>query len=129
MQAHGTPSSSATATELKKTGACWLLSGHSSPLSACAHPCAACFPDTCLSLWHAVAAAGFVGEMRAVAMKLHTREQAPKEGGTDAPKRQQAVSAPALESCWGDGPELQSTRSHARLSSLLPAVSTPEARL
>jgi heme oxygenase (biliverdin-producing, ferredoxin) len=30
--------------------------------------------------------AGFVGEMRKVAMKLHTREQAPKEGGTDAPK-------------------------------------------
>lgn len=31
-------------------------------------------------------AAGFVGEMRAVAMKLHTKEQAPKEGGIEAPK-------------------------------------------
>eukprot|EP00775_Hariotina_reticulata_P008943 gene8943-9120_t len=31
---------------------------------------------------------GFVGEMRAVAMKLHTREQAPKEGGIEAPKKQ-----------------------------------------
>lgn len=30
--------------------------------------------------------------MRAVAMKLHTREQAPKEGGQEAPKRTQAVS-------------------------------------
>eukprot|EP00882_Tetradesmus_deserticola_P004021 GHRQ01004248.1.p1 GENE.GHRQ01004248.1~~GHRQ01004248.1.p1 ORF type:complete len:263 (+),score=79.28 GHRQ01004248.1:105-893(+) len=29
---------------------------------------------------------GFVGEMRAVAMKLHTKEQAPKEGGIKAPK-------------------------------------------
>lgn len=38
---------------------------------------------------------GFVGEMRAVAMKLHTREQAPKEGGTDAPKRNQTW-APTL---------------------------------
>jgi heme oxygenase len=28
--------------------------------------------------------------MRQVAMKLHTREQAPKEGGTDAPPKQQA---------------------------------------
>lgn len=40
---------------------------------------------------------GFVGEMRAVAMKLHTREQAPKEGGVEAPKRTQAW-APTL---WG----------------------------
>lgn len=37
------------------------------------------------------ASTGFVGEMRAVAMKLHTREQAPKEGGVEAPKRAQAV--------------------------------------
>jgi len=29
---------------------------------------------------------GFVGEMRAIAMKLHTREQAPKEGKQPAPK-------------------------------------------
>lgn len=39
---------------------------------------------------------GFVGEMRAVAMKLHTREQAPKEGGTEAPKRAQAVRMNSL---------------------------------
>jgi hypothetical protein len=38
-----------------------------------------------------VAPAGFVGEMRAVAMKLHTREQAPKEGGIESPKPKQAV--------------------------------------
>lgn len=37
---------------------------------------------------------GFVGEMRAVAMKLHTREQAPKEGGIEAPKRNKPVSMP-----------------------------------
>eukprot|EP00879_Flechtneria_rotunda_P010934 GHRR01011425.1.p1 GENE.GHRR01011425.1~~GHRR01011425.1.p1 ORF type:complete len:268 (+),score=57.00 GHRR01011425.1:50-853(+) len=30
---------------------------------------------------------GFVGEMRRVAMKLHTKEQAPKEGGIEAPKQ------------------------------------------
>jgi hypothetical protein len=36
-------------------------------------------------------AAGFVGEMRAVAMKLHTKEQAPKEGGIEAPKPVKAV--------------------------------------
>lgn len=36
-------------------------------------------------------AAGFVGEMRTVAMKLHTREQAPKEGGVEAPKRNKPV--------------------------------------
>jgi hypothetical protein len=30
--------------------------------------------------------AGFVGEMRAIAMKLHTKEQAPKEGKQPAPK-------------------------------------------
>ncbi|KAG2492474.1 hypothetical protein HYH03_009139 [Edaphochlamys debaryana] len=31
---------------------------------------------------------GFIAEMRKVAMKLHTREQAPKEGGKEAPKQQ-----------------------------------------
>lgn len=40
---------------------------------------------------------GFVGEMRAVAMKLHTREQAPKEGGIESPKPKQEW-APTL---WG----------------------------
>lgn len=33
---------------------------------------------------------GFINEMRKVAMKLHTREQAPKEGGTAAPAKPQA---------------------------------------
>lgn len=32
-------------------------------------------------------------EMRAYAMKLHTREQAPREGQAEAPKRQPMVSA------------------------------------
>ncbi len=31
--------------------------------------------------------AGFIAEMRKVAMKLHTKEQAPKEGGKEAPKQ------------------------------------------
>lgn len=31
-------------------------------------------------------------EMRAYAMKLHTREQAPREGKAEAPKQQQPVS-------------------------------------
>lgn len=39
--------------------------------------------------------AGFVGEMRSIAMKLHTREQAPKEGGIEAPKPMKAW-APTL---------------------------------
>lgn len=39
---------------------------------------------------------GFVGEMRAVAMKLHTKEQAPKEGGIEAPKPVKAW-APTLQ--------------------------------
>jgi hypothetical protein len=30
---------------------------------------------------------GFVGDMRRIAMSLHTREQAPKEGGTEAPPK------------------------------------------
>jgi hypothetical protein len=30
---------------------------------------------------------GFIGEMRAVAMKLHTRDQAPKEGGQKASEK------------------------------------------
>lgn len=38
---------------------------------------------------------GFVGEMRAIAMKMHTKEQAPKEGGIEAPKKQR-VFAPTL---------------------------------
>ncbi|PNH11075.1 Heme oxygenase 3, chloroplastic, partial [Tetrabaena socialis] len=29
---------------------------------------------------------GFIAEMRKVAMKLHTKDQSPKEGGKDAPK-------------------------------------------
>lgn len=33
---------------------------------------------------------GFVAEMRKVAMKLHTKDQAPKEGGQETPKPQQA---------------------------------------
>ena len=38
---------------------------------------------------------GFVEEMRFVAMKLHTRDQAPKEGGQPAsPQPMQSVSAP-----------------------------------
>jgi hypothetical protein len=32
--------------------------------------------------------------MRKVAMKLHTKEQAPKEGGKAAPAKPQAVSGP-----------------------------------
>jgi hypothetical protein len=36
--------------------------------------------------------------MRAVAMKLHTKEQAPKEGGVEAPKPQRAVRG-----CLGGG--------------------------
>ena len=32
-------------------------------------------------------AAGFVEEMRFVAMKLHTKDQAPKEGGKEAAKQ------------------------------------------
>lgn len=31
---------------------------------------------------------GFIAEMRKVAMKLHTKEQAPREGGVEAPKPQ-----------------------------------------
>lgn len=31
--------------------------------------------------------AGFIAEMRKVAMKLHTKDQAPKEGGKEAPKQ------------------------------------------
>ncbi|GFR51806.1 hypothetical protein Agub_g14265 [Astrephomene gubernaculifera] len=31
---------------------------------------------------------GFIAEMRKVAMKLHTKEQAPKEGGKETPKNQ-----------------------------------------
>ncbi|EFJ47062.1 hypothetical protein VOLCADRAFT_92469 [Volvox carteri f. nagariensis] len=31
---------------------------------------------------------GFIAEMRKVAMKLHTKEQAPKEGGKEVPKQQ-----------------------------------------
>ena len=38
--------------------------------------------------------AGFVNEMRKVAMKLHTREQAPKEGQQEAAPRPKAVSVP-----------------------------------
>lgn len=30
---------------------------------------------------------GFINEMRIVAMKLHTRDQAPKEGQQEAPKQ------------------------------------------
>jgi len=35
---------------------------------------------------------GFVNEMRMVAMKLHTREQAPKEGQQQAAPQPKAVS-------------------------------------
>jgi hypothetical protein len=35
---------------------------------------------------------GFIGEMRAVAMKLHTREQAPKEGKQESKQPMSAVS-------------------------------------
>lgn len=38
---------------------------------------------------------GFINQMRIVAMKLHTREQAPKEGGVEAPK--QPAFAPTRE--------------------------------
>ncbi len=32
--------------------------------------------------------AGFINEMRRVAMKLHTKDQAPKEGGVEVPKEE-----------------------------------------
>jgi len=38
---------------------------------------------------------GFINEMRRVAMKLHTKDQAPKEGGVEAPKPR--VWAPTLK--------------------------------
>jgi len=38
---------------------------------------------------------GFIGEMRAVAMKLHTRDQAPKEGKQEAQRPMSAVSTVA----------------------------------
>jgi heme oxygenase len=38
------------------------------------------------------APAGFINEMRMVAMKLHTKEQAPKEGGIESPPKPQPVS-------------------------------------
>lgn len=41
----------------------------------------------------AARAAGFINQMRMVAMKLHTKEQAPKEGGQEAPPKPQVVSA------------------------------------
>jgi hypothetical protein len=40
-----------------------------------------------------IATPGFINEMRKVAMKLHTKEQAPKEGGKAAPAQPQAVRA------------------------------------
>lgn len=74
VQAHGGP-----ATGLKMTGS--------------ADVPYALTPVTVHMCNHALPAAppGFVGEMRAVAMKLHTREQAPKEGGIESPKPKQAV--------------------------------------
>ena len=50
-------------------------------------------------------------DLRAYAMKLHTREQAPKEGQAPAPRKQQAVSptrrAPSSQfpdrGGWSDG--------------------------
>lgn len=39
---------------------------------------------------------GFINEMRIVAMKLHTRDQAPKEGQQEAPK-QPMVSGSLME--------------------------------
>ncbi|KIZ03427.1 heme oxygenase [Monoraphidium neglectum] len=40
---------------------------------------------------------GFIGEMRAVAMKLHTRDQAPKEGGQKASPRPMPTWQPTRE--------------------------------
>eukprot|EP00877_Chromochloris_zofingiensis_P007725 jgi/Chrzof1/3205/Cz12g15230.t1_HO[v5.2] len=40
---------------------------------------------------------GFVGEMRKVAMKLHTRDQAPKEGGKEASKTPMSAWQPTRE--------------------------------
>jgi hypothetical protein len=46
---------------------------------------------------------GFIGEMRAVAMKLHTRDQAPAEGGQKAsPKPMPTVRGP--RACFAAGP-------------------------
>jgi hypothetical protein len=41
--------------------------------------------------------------MRAVAMKLHTKEQAPKEGGIEAPKPVKAVRAFHLQQPSANG--------------------------
>lgn len=59
-----------------------------------------------VSLLTACVCPGFVGEMRAVAMKLHTREQAPKEGKVEAPKQTvrhawEMVYGLAAQSYWG----------------------------
>lgn len=45
---------------------------------------------------------GFIGEMRAVAMKLHTKDQAPQEGGQKASsKPMSTVSAGCRAACSG----------------------------
>ena len=42
-------------------------------------------------------AATFLDELRQYAMKLHTREQAPKEGKASAPKNQKPVGFLSIE--------------------------------
>ncbi len=44
--------------------------------------------------------AGFVEEMRFVAMKLHTREQAPKEGKQEAPQPITKVQSTSALGFW-----------------------------
>ena len=62
-------------------------------------------PRQCCTVF-IIPAAGFVEEMRFVAMKLHTKDQAPKEGGKEAAKQpfqqvSQSMCGDQLHSCAG----------------------------
>jgi hypothetical protein len=54
--------------------------------------------------------AGFIAEMRTVAMKLHTKDQAPKEGGQEPPKPQQVVRIAPAPTGAPAAPALQPAR-------------------